>query len=62
MPDNLVVRIGVLTISDRASRGEYEDKSGRAITDFLDRANRGLPEGGLSGHSLLSRPDRRSFH
>ena len=27
--------IGVLTISDRASRGEYEDISGRAIIDYL---------------------------
>ncbi len=27
--------IGVLTISDRASRGEYEDISGRAIMDYL---------------------------
>jgi molybdopterin adenylyltransferase len=26
-----VARIGILTISDRASRGEYEDKSGPAI-------------------------------
>src|SRR5438874_11957792 len=40
MPDNLLVRIGVLTISDRASRGEYEDISGKAINDFLGRAVR----------------------
>ena len=38
MPGTLLARIGVLTISDRASRGEYEDKSGKAITDFLGRA------------------------
>ncbi len=25
------IRIGILTISDRASRGEYEDKGGPAI-------------------------------
>ncbi len=30
-----VARIGVLTISDRASRGEYADESGPAIRDFL---------------------------
>lgn len=30
-----VARIGVLTISDRASRGEYEDESGPAIREFL---------------------------
>jgi len=28
-------RIGVLTISDRASRGEYEDRSGPAIHEYL---------------------------
>jgi molybdopterin adenylyltransferase len=28
-------RIGVLTVSDRASRGEYADESGPAIRDFL---------------------------
>lgn len=30
-----MIRIGVLTISDRASRGEYEDKSGPAIVACL---------------------------
>ena len=30
-----VARIGVLTISDRASRGEYADESGPAIREFL---------------------------
>ena len=29
--------VGVLTVSDRASRGEYEDRSGPAIIEFLDR-------------------------
>lgn len=29
------IRIGVLTISDRASRGEYEDRGGPAILEFL---------------------------
>jgi molybdopterin adenylyltransferase len=29
-------RIGVLTISDRASRGEYEDLGGPAIIDYLN--------------------------
>ncbi|WP_420963144.1 molybdopterin adenylyltransferase [Brucella sp. IR073] len=33
-----MVRIGILTISDRASRGEYEDLSGAAIADWLARA------------------------
>jgi molybdopterin adenylyltransferase len=28
-------RIGILTVSDRASRGEYEDRSGPAIADAL---------------------------
>jgi molybdopterin adenylyltransferase len=38
MTDNRLSRIGILTISDRASRGEYEDVSGKAINDFLARA------------------------
>lgn len=29
------IRIGILTVSDRASRGVYEDKGGPAIRDFL---------------------------
>jgi molybdopterin adenylyltransferase len=28
-------RVGVLTVSDRASRGEYEDRSGPAIRQFV---------------------------
>ena len=30
-------RIGIVTVSDRASRGEYEDRGGPAIRDYLDR-------------------------
>jgi molybdopterin adenylyltransferase len=30
------MKIGILTISDRASKGEYEDLSGKAIIDTLD--------------------------
>ena len=30
------VKIGIVTISDRASRGEYEDKSGPAIEAWLN--------------------------
>jgi len=29
------VRIGIVTVSDRASRGEYEDRGGPAIVDYL---------------------------
>ena len=29
--------IGILTVSDRASRGEYEDRGGPAIRAYLDR-------------------------
>ena len=29
------VRIGIITVSDRASRGEYEDRGGPAIRDYL---------------------------
>jgi molybdopterin adenylyltransferase len=32
-----VARIGILTISDRASRGEYEDKGGPAVQAWLTR-------------------------
>src|SRR5262245_7599476 len=32
------MRIGILTVSDRASRGEYEDKGGPAIVEFLREA------------------------
>ena len=35
-----LARIGILVVSDRASSGEYEDKSGKAINDYLDRAVR----------------------
>lgn len=31
-----VARIGVLTVSDRASRGDYEDRGGPAIRDYLN--------------------------
>ncbi|PHR97688.1 MAG: molybdopterin adenylyltransferase [Blastopirellula sp.] len=30
-------RIGIVTVSDRASRGEYEDRGGPAIREYLDR-------------------------
>ena len=30
--------VGIVTVSDRASRGEYEDLSGPAIHEWLDRA------------------------
>jgi molybdopterin adenylyltransferase len=33
-----MVRIGILTVSDRAARGEYEDLGGPAIAAWLDRA------------------------
>lgn len=31
-------RIGIVTVSDRASRGDYEDLGGPAIREWLDRA------------------------
>ncbi len=34
----LPMKIGILTVSDRASRGEYEDKGGPAIVEFLKEA------------------------
>jgi molybdopterin adenylyltransferase len=32
------VRIGIVTVSDRASRGEYQDQSGPAILEWLQQA------------------------
>lgn len=32
------IRIGIVTVSDRASRGEYEDQGGPAIQDWLNKA------------------------
>jgi molybdopterin adenylyltransferase len=34
---SVVARIGVVTVSDRASRGEYEDRGGPAVRDYLAR-------------------------
>lgn len=34
----MTARIGIVTVSDRASRGEYEDKGGPAAEDWLRRA------------------------
>ncbi|MCO8123454.1 molybdopterin adenylyltransferase [Stieleria sp. TO1_6] len=31
-----IARIGIVTVSDRASRGEYEDRGGPAIHSYLD--------------------------
>lgn len=36
----MLARIGILVVSDRASRGVYEDKSGKAISDFLEKVIR----------------------
>lgn len=36
--DDAIARIGILTVSDRASRGVYEDKGGPAINAWLTRA------------------------
>ncbi len=33
--NKLIAKIGVVTVSDRASRGEYEDRGGPAIVDWL---------------------------
>lgn len=38
---NETTRIGILTVSDRASSGEYEDKGGPAIHDWLTKAIKG---------------------
>lgn len=33
----MTVAIGILTVSDRASKGEYEDRGGPAIEEYLNR-------------------------
>jgi len=35
MPQTQMPQIGILTVSDRASRGEYEDRGGPAIREYL---------------------------
>lgn len=35
MSSSSIARIGILTVSDRASRGEYEDRGGPAIHEYL---------------------------
>lgn len=36
--NDVKIRIGVVTVSDRASRGEYVDQGGPAIEEFLSKA------------------------
>ncbi len=36
--NNQAIKIGIVTVSDRATRGEYEDLGGPAIRDWLTRA------------------------
>ena len=33
---NVAAKIGIVTVSDRASRGEYKDRGGPAIVDYLN--------------------------
>ncbi len=33
-----IPRIGIVTVSDRAARGEYEDRSGPAVREWLEEA------------------------
>ena len=35
---NTPIRIGIVTVSDRASSGEYEDRGGPAVREWLDAA------------------------
>ena len=36
MTNNTTANIGIVTVSDRASRGEYEDRGGPAIREYFD--------------------------
>ncbi|MEM8961687.1 MAG: molybdopterin adenylyltransferase [Acidobacteriota bacterium] len=38
MSDDQAAIIGIVTVSDRASRGVYEDRGGPAVHDWIDRA------------------------
>ena len=38
MPQSSPVRIGIVTVSDRASRGEYEDLGGPAMREWFENA------------------------
>ncbi len=38
--DNKTMKVGIVTVSDRASRGEYEDKGGPAVVKELKEALR----------------------
>lgn len=67
MADNQAARIGILVVSDRASAGVYEDKSGKAIGDFLGRVissdwlpiSRIIPDGAESvAGALIDLSDR----
>lgn len=62
-----LARIGILVVSDRASRGIYEDKSGKAVSDFLGRVIRSnwiailkiVPDGAESvAEALIELADR----
>jgi len=35
-PKQTTARLGIVTVSDRASRGEYEDRGGPAIREYFD--------------------------
>ena len=35
---SIAIRIGIVTVSDRASAGIYADEGGPAIRDYLDKA------------------------
>lgn len=37
-PKQTTLRVGILTVSDRASNGEYEDRGGPAVAEWLARA------------------------
>lgn len=36
-PSSQTLHVGIVTVSDRASRGDYEDRGGPAIQDWLER-------------------------
>lgn len=70
MPDQ-TLRVGILTVSDRAYRGEYDDISGPAIRDWLATALTTpwtheaitVPdEYDLIGEAIVDLADRRGCH
>ena len=61
MAEGDLCRFGVLTASDRASAGDYDDLSGPAIVGFLEEAQTSPWEVGRLSLKHISEPTRPSL-